>query len=122
MSAPIRKVHLMWTSDNRARYDRSALRYPSDLTDEEWSRIGPLSPPARRGGLEREVDIREVVNGVMHLLSTCCQWRYLPKDLPPKSTVISPGGIVMERYGRSMIDFMLNVACKPGEKPVQAQV
>jgi hypothetical protein len=60
----------MWTTDNRARYDRSELRYPSDLTDEEWSHIGPLIPPARRGGRKREVNIREVVNGVMYVLST----------------------------------------------------
>jgi transposase len=77
----------MWTTDNRVRYDRSELRYPSDLTDEEWSHIGPLIPPARRGGRKREVNIREVVNGVMYVLSTGCQWQYLPKDLPPKSTV-----------------------------------
>jgi len=63
----------MWTSDNRARYDRSKLRYPSDLTDEEWSLIPPLIPPARRGGRRREVDIRTVVNGVMYILSTGCQ-------------------------------------------------
>ena len=77
----------MWTSDNRGRYDRSTLRYPSDLTDEEWALIAPLIPPAKRGGRKREVDIREVVNGVMYILSTGCQWQYLPKDLPPKSTV-----------------------------------
>ena len=77
----------MWTDDNRARYDRSKLRYPSDLTGEEWLLVKPLIPPARRGGRKREVDIREVVNGVMYVLSTGCQWQYLPKDLPPKSTV-----------------------------------
>jgi len=77
----------MWTSKNRDRYDRSTLRYPSDLTDEEWTLIAPLIPPAKRGGRKREVDIREVVNGVMYVLSTGCQWQYLPKDLPPKSTV-----------------------------------
>jgi len=39
----------MWTDENRARYDRSKLRYPIDLTDEEWSLIQPLIPPAKRG-------------------------------------------------------------------------
>lgn len=43
----------MWTVENRARYDRSKLRYPSDLTDEEWALIGPLIPPAERGGNKR---------------------------------------------------------------------
>jgi len=44
-------------------------------------------PPAKRGGGKRRVDMREVVNGVMYVLSTGCQWRYIPKDLPPRSTV-----------------------------------
>jgi transposase len=77
----------MWTMENRARYDRSKLRYPSDLTDEEWALISPLIPPAKRGGNKRTVDEREVVNGLMFILSTGCQWRSLPKDLPPRSTV-----------------------------------
>ena len=77
----------MWTDANRARYDRDHLRYPSDLTDAEWAYIAPLIPPAKRGGGKRRVDMRAVVNGLMYILSTGCQWRYLPKDLPPRSTV-----------------------------------
>ncbi len=77
----------MWTPENRPLYDRDKLRYPSDLTDAEWQHIGPLLPPAKRGGGKRTVDMREVVNGVMYVLSTGCQWRYIPKDLPPRSTV-----------------------------------
>jgi len=77
----------MWTKKNRAKYNRDYLRYPSDVTDEEWALVAPLIPKARRGGRKREVDIREVFNGVMYVLSTGCQWRYIPKDLPPKSTV-----------------------------------
>lgn len=77
----------MWTSENRARYDRSKLRYPSDLTDEEWALVEPLIPPAKRGGGKRSVDMRNVVDGLMYVLSTSCQWRAIPKDLPPKSTV-----------------------------------
>ena len=77
----------MWTTANRPRYNRDKLRYPSDLTDDEWGHVGPLIPPAKRGGGKRRVDIRAVVNGVMYVLSTGCQWRYLPKDLPPRSTV-----------------------------------
>src|SRR6202049_286690 len=77
----------MWTNKNRAKYNRDHLRYPSDVTDEEWALVAPLIPKARRGGRKREVDIRDVFNGVMYVLSTGCQWRYIPKDLPPKSTV-----------------------------------
>ena len=77
----------MWTTNNRARYDRSFLRYPSDLTDDEWALVEPLIPPAKRGGDKRTVIMREVVNGLMYILSTGCQWRAIPKDLPPRSTI-----------------------------------
>ena len=77
----------MWTVENRRRHDRGGLRYPSDLTDEEWSLIAPQIPPAKRGGNKRTVDVREVVNAVVYLLGTGCQYRALPKDLPPRSTV-----------------------------------
>ena len=79
----------MWTMENRGWYDRSKLRYPSDLTDGEWALIEPLIPPAKRGGNKRTVNVREVVNGLMYILSTGCQWAALPKDLPPRSTVNS---------------------------------
>lgn len=72
----------MWTAENRARYNRDHLRYPSDLTEEEWALIEPLIPPGKR-----TVNMREVVNALMYVLSTGCQWRAIPKDLPPKSTV-----------------------------------
>ena len=77
----------MWTQENRARYDRNGLRYPSDLTDAEWAVIAPLIPPGKRGGDKRTVVTREVVDGLMYVLSTGCQWRAIPKDLPPRSTV-----------------------------------
>jgi transposase len=77
----------MWTSKNRGRYDRSRLRYPSDLTDEEWTVVEPLIAPAKRGGNGRHVVVRDVVNGLMYILSTGCQWRAIAKDLPPRSTL-----------------------------------
>jgi len=77
----------MWTTENRPRYNRDRLRYPSDLTDAEWDCIEQLIPPAKRGGGKRTVAMREVVNGLMYVLSTGCQWRYIPKDLPARSTV-----------------------------------
>lgn len=79
----------MWTKANRGKYHRDGLRYPSDLTDAEWELVQPLIPPAKRGGRRREVDVREVVNGLLYVLSTGCQWRAVPKDLPPKSTLFS---------------------------------
>ena len=77
----------MWTSKNRGRYERSQLRYPSDVTDEEWALVEPLIPPAKRGGNRRHVVVREVINGLMYILSTGCQWRAIPKHLPPRSTL-----------------------------------
>ena len=76
----------MWTTENRARYDRSGLRYPTDLTDAEWALVEPLIPPAKPRGNKRTVVMREVVNGLMFVLGTSCQWRAIPKDLAPRST------------------------------------
>src|SRR4051794_16564873 len=77
----------MWTVEQRQIYDRTGLRYPSDLTDEEWALVEPFIPPAKRGGRKRTVDVREVLNGIFYILATGCQRRALPEDLPPKSTV-----------------------------------
>jgi transposase len=77
----------MWTAAQRQQYDRTSLRYPSDLTDAEWALAEPLIPPAKRGGRRRTVEVRAVLNGIFYILATGCQWRALPKDLPPRSTV-----------------------------------
>src|SRR6266705_497360 len=78
----------MWTTKNRRRHDRSRFLYPSDLTDAEWGHVEPLIPPAKPGGNKRRVDLREVMNGIMYVLSTGCQWRAVPKDLTPRSTLL----------------------------------
>ena len=77
----------MWTDETRLRHDRSGLRYTHDLTDEEWAEVEPLIPPAKPGGNKRSVNIREIVNGLMYILGSGCQWRDIPKDLPPRGTV-----------------------------------
>jgi transposase len=77
----------MWTLENRAKYNCDHLRYPSDLTDDEWAHVEPLIPPAKPGGGKRRTDMRAVMDGVMYILSTGWQWRYLPKDFPSYSTV-----------------------------------
>lgn len=61
--------------------------YPSDLTDEQWEVIEFLIPKERKGGRPREVDMREVVNAMLYLSRSGCQWDMLPHDLPSKSTV-----------------------------------
>jgi putative transposase len=61
--------------------------YPSDVTDTQWALIAPLIPVAPPGGRPRKTDMRDVVDAIFYILRTGCQWRYLPVDLPPKSTV-----------------------------------
>ncbi len=60
----------MWSQADRAKYERGDLRYPSDLTDAQWALIEPHIPPAKRGGRRREVDVREVLQGVLYVLET----------------------------------------------------
>lgn len=56
--------------------------YDTDLTDKQWQIIEPLIPLAKSGGRPREVDIRQVINGILYLLKSGCQWRMLPKEYP----------------------------------------
>ena len=77
----------MWKPEHRLAADRRGLRYPSDLTDAEWAIMAAMIPPGRHGGRRRSVNVREVLNGIFYVLWTGCQWKALPKDLPPKSTV-----------------------------------
>ena len=76
----------MWKPEHRCVADRHGLRYPSDLTDAEWALIEPMIPPSRRGGRPRHVNVRAVLNAICYVLWTGCEWKALPKDLPPKST------------------------------------
>ena len=77
----------MWTEITRAQYRRKGLRYSSDTTDAEWAVLEPLLPAARRLGRPRTVNVREIVNGILFLATSGCQWRQLPKDFPPMTTV-----------------------------------
>jgi len=76
-----------WTKITRVEYQRNGLRYASDLTDAEWALIARKMPPHRHRGRPREVDLREVVQAILYILSTGCQWRALPREFPPYSTV-----------------------------------
>jgi transposase len=76
-----------WTETTRAEYRRSGLRYASDMTDAEWVLIARRLPPRRRLGRPREVDLRQVLQAILYILATGCQWRALPKEFPPYSTV-----------------------------------
>ncbi len=76
-----------WTEITRPHYVREGLRYASDLTDAEWKLIEPLMPPRSPIGRPRSTALRAVINAILYMASTGCQWRQLPKDLPPYSTV-----------------------------------
>src|SRR6202051_3290752 len=78
----------MWTKEHRALYKRSDERYPSDLTDAEWTHLAPLIPPAKPGGRPRGTNMHEAMNAILYILRTGCPWRYLPRGgFPPRSTV-----------------------------------
>ena len=77
----------MWTMKTARGMTAAICGYSSDLTDDEWKLVEPLIPPGKRGGDKRTVIMREIVNGLMYILSTGCQWRAIPKDLPPRSTL-----------------------------------
>ena len=76
-----------WTEITREQYRRDELRYASDMTDAEWELIRRLLPRAHRRGRPRRTDLRSVVEAVLYILSTGCQWRALPQEFPPYSTV-----------------------------------
>jgi transposase len=77
----------VWKPEHRRAAMRHGLRYESDLTDAEWALVQRLIRPAKHGGRPGTADVREVLNAVLYVLWTGCQWKALPKDLPPKSTV-----------------------------------
>ena len=77
----------MWTEITRLKYVRKGLRYASDVTDAEWALISPHLPAAKPLGRPRETDFRAVVDALLYMARTGCQWRQLPHDFPPYSTV-----------------------------------
>jgi len=76
-----------WTEITRPHYQRATGRYASDLTDREWELLAPFMPAQCRLGRPRTTDLRNVVDALLYIASTGCQWRQLPKDFPPYSTV-----------------------------------
>jgi transposase len=77
----------MWTEITRPKYDRAEQRYASDLSDGEWALIAPYMPERKALGRPRETDLRAVLDAILYIARTGCQWRMLPKDLPPFTTV-----------------------------------
>ena len=79
----------MWTADNRPRYNRDKLRYPSDLTDAEWAHIEPLIPPGKPGGGKRRVAIREVPANGADVQAPAAQWRGSPRICQQRRSTVA---------------------------------
>ena len=62
-------------------------KYPTDLTDKEWQILEPLVPPIKSGGRPANYTRREILNAILFVLRSGCQWRMLPHDLPNWQTV-----------------------------------
>ena len=77
----------MWTAETRKHYDRQGLRYESDQTDAEWALAKPSIATGKYATPAWENRLRAVLDAVLYVLTTGCQWRQLPKDFPPRSTV-----------------------------------
>jgi transposase len=82
-----RNASMAWTEITRAKYRRDGRRYASDTTDAEWRVIEPHLPAAACCGRTRETDLRDVVDALFYIAQSGCQWRLLPKEFPPFTTV-----------------------------------
>jgi hypothetical protein len=76
----------MWKSEHRRAAERSGLRYPSDMTNAEWTLVAPMIPSAKRGGRRCSVNLREVLNGIFYILWTGCR---LNRPYQPSATLSS---------------------------------
>src|SRR2546429_9928198 len=81
------EAQMAWTEITRRQYLRCGLRYASDTTGDEWALVSLFLPRPGSRGRPREVDLRMIVNAIFYIAATGCQWRALPKDFSPYSTV-----------------------------------
>jgi putative transposase len=78
---------MAWTKTTREQYRRVGLRYASDTTADEWGLLSPLLPKRARTGRPPKWNLRIIVDAILYMLATGCQWRALPKDFPPFTSV-----------------------------------
>src|SRR4051812_723331 len=91
---------MAWDDIARQDHRRGCARYPSDMTDREWAIIAPLLPPARSGGRPRTVDLRAVMDAILFIASSGCQWRMLPQGL---SAAVHGAGLLLRLAGQSLV-------------------
>lgn len=101
-----------WTEITRPQYRRAGLTYASDLTNAEWRLIEPFMPELRRLGRPRSTQLRRVVEALFYIATTGCQWRQLPRDFPPYSTVKRFFYQWMEDGGWDVINHALVMAAR----------
>ena len=116
--------HMPWNRTTRKDYKRDGRRYESDVTDKEWATLEPMIPKQGRLGRPRQTDLREVFNAIEYVLATGCQWRALPRDFPPHSTVMKyfyrwQGGGVFDRMMDALRDLARTEAGR-GPEPTAA--
>jgi transposase len=92
--------------------------YPSDVSDAQWALIEPHLP-VYPGGRPRRTDLRDVVDAIFYVLRTGCQWRFLPKDFPPKSTVWRYFDQWRHNGTFDIIHDLLRTKVRTQEKPYQ---
>src|SRR5215211_2315730 len=111
----------MWTNENRGRYDRGTLRYPSDLTDAEWALVAPLIPAATRGGNQRTVNLREVANGLIHhALYVACR-ELAGRDASPSAAIIDSQSVKSaEKGGAALTRRAMTAARRSGARSVMS--
>ena len=78
---------MAWTELTRREHERKGNKYASDTTEAEWALIVPLMPSPKKTGRPRRTDLREVFDAILYIATPGCQWRMLPNDFPPVSTV-----------------------------------
>ena len=110
---------MAWTETTRVHYRREGLRYASDLKDREWILIEPWMPAVSKRGRPRTTDLRAILGAILYMASTGCQWRAIPKDFPPYSTVQGYFYAWSRNGLLSQINHMLvmNLRAKLGREP-----
>lgn len=106
---------MAWTQITRKKYARKTPRYASDIRDEEWALIELLLPARHKGrGRPRKTDLREVINGLLYMATTGCQWRQIPKDFPAFTTLQN----YFYQWSRSQLWMKINhtLVMNPREK------
>src|SRR5258708_39537305 len=108
--------HRMWTEITRRKHEREGQRYASDVTDAEWALIEPHMPAAKPLGRPRDTELRDVVDAILYIARTGCQWRMPPEDFSPFTTVQGyfTVGATTSRLGKRILGLWCRTREGPG--------